>query len=116
MNKAMLPRSLWQRLRLWPLPRRVRTDGIALPRLDDDWIMQDFDRRKGIRLSNTRTGHVVQLSFRHIKQYDSEKARNWDGLKHGRLRLRVELTLSGCNLFMRRLRDRRVRRSAKYML
>jgi len=94
----------------------MRTDGLMLPRLDDDWIMQDFDRRKGIRLSNTRTGHVAQIEFRHIRQYDSEEARSWDGLKHGRLRLRVELTLSGCNLFMRRLRDRRVRRSAKYML
>jgi hypothetical protein len=31
MNKAMLPRMLWQRVRVWPLPRRVRTDGLVLP-------------------------------------------------------------------------------------
>jgi hypothetical protein len=110
MNKTMLPRNLWQRLRLDPLPRRVRTDGIELTRMDDDWIPVGFDRRKGMRLMNVRTDHVVVLDFADIHQYDAEGVRDFDGLKHGRLKLRVQLTLSGCNLYKRRLPKLRSRR------
>ena len=87
MNKAMLPRMLWQRVRVWPLPGRVRTDGLVLPRMDDDWIPVSFDAREGVRRPGADRGG----------------RRLWDGLKHGRLRLRVQLTLSGCNLYKRRL-------------
>jgi hypothetical protein len=31
MNQAMLARMLSQGVRVWPLPRRVRTDGLVLP-------------------------------------------------------------------------------------
>ena len=110
MNKAMLPRMLWQRVRVWPLPRRVRTDGLMLPRMDDDWIPMSFDAREGVRLMNVRTHHVAALDFADIHQYDSEAARDFDGLKHGRLRLGVQLTLSGCNLYKRRLPTYRPRR------
>jgi len=100
MNKAMLPRMLWQRVRVWPLPRRVQTDGLVLPRMDDDWIPVSVDP---VRLMNVRTHHIAPLDFADIHQYDSEAARDFDGLRHGRLRLRVQLTLSGCNLSKRRL-------------
>ena len=103
MNRAMLPRMLWQRVRVWPLPRRVRADGIELPREEDDWIPVGFDRRKGVRLMNVRTDHVVVLDFADIHQYDAEEARDVDGLEHGCLRLRVQLTLSGRNLHKKRL-------------
>lgn len=110
MNKAMLPRMLWQRVGVWPLPRRMRTDGLVLPRMDDDWIPMSFDTREGVRLMNVRTHHVVALDFADIHQYDSEKERDWDGLMHGRLKLRAQLTLSGCNLYKRRLPSYRAHR------
>lgn len=110
MNRAMLPRTLWQRVRVWPLPRRVRTDGLVLPREDDDWIPVGFDPRQGMRLMNVRTNHVAMLDFADIHQYDAEATRDVDGLRHGRLKLHVQLTLSGCNLYKRRLPKLRSRR------
>ena len=47
-----------------------------------------------------RLPYVAQLGLDHIHHYDSDPHRDWDGLKHGFLILRVQIFLSSPNLFI----------------
>ena len=47
------------------------------------------------RLQNIRTHHVATLGTDRIHHFDHEPHRDWNGLKHGLLELRVRLVLQG---------------------
>lgn len=99
MNARKFVSSLGARVRLWPVPRRMRTDGLELPRKNDDWIVEQVDPRGVVRLRNVRTDHVALLGNDRIHHFDHEPHRDWDGLKHGLLVLHTQLVLSGPNVF-----------------
>lgn len=95
MNKQKLADNLYCRVRLWPIPWRRRTDGVWLAAVDYDWIIMRVDERGIVELSNPGTGHVAMLGADRIHHFDHEPQRDWDGLKHGLLELRVQLVLQG---------------------
>ncbi|MBI4188931.1 MAG: hypothetical protein HY525_00145 [Betaproteobacteria bacterium] len=66
--------------------------------MDDDWIVQDVEDSKGVRIRNIRTDHVVLLEFDHIQHYTADPRREYDGLRHGFFELRVQLFLRGPEL------------------
>lgn len=95
MNRQKLAENLYCRLRLWPVPWRRRTDGVWLPPIDYNWIMMKVDASGIVELSNISTGHAAKLGTDRIHHFDHEPHRDWDGLKHGLLELRVQLVLQG---------------------
>jgi len=108
MNKAKLTESLNQHVRLRPLPRRLRPDGVWLPERDYDWIVEAVGPN-GVKVRNISTDHSPLLGFDHIHSYISDAMRDWNGIKHGFLDLNVQLTLSGCNVFVEPIRPIRPR-------
>ena len=66
--------------------------------MDDDWIVQEVEDPKGVRIRNIRTDHVVLLGFDQIRDYTPDPRREYDGLRHGFLELRVQLFLRGPDL------------------
>lgn len=98
MNKAKLATARYYRMRLFPVAGRMTTDGVWLPPIDDDWILNGVDDAGVAHLQNIRTHHLAQLGADRIHHFDREPHRNWDGLKHGLIELRVQLVLSGCNI------------------
>jgi hypothetical protein len=98
MNKAKLADARYYRMRLFPVAWRMTTDGVWLPPIDDDWILNDVDGASVAYLQNIRTHHVAQLGTDRIHHFDREPHRDWDGLKHGLLEVRAQLVLSGCNI------------------
>ena len=103
MNKTKLAENLYARVRLRPVAWRRMSDGTWLPPIDDDYIVIDATP-DGLLISNTRTGHQPLLGFDHVHHYMSDPSRDRDGLAHGFLDLNVQLTLSGCNVFVDPLR------------
>jgi len=97
MNKAKLTACLQHRVRLRPPARRFRGT-TELRIVDDDWIVQDVEERKGLRIRNIRTDHVAVLGFDDIRRYTADPRREYDGLRHGMLELRVQLFLRGPDL------------------
>ena len=51
----------------------------------------------------------AKLGLDHIHHYDSDPQRDWNGLKHGFLILRVQVFLSGSNLYLEPLLNFRPR-------
>src|SRR6266581_3523916 len=98
MNKAKLASALYYRMRFFPIAWRATIDGVWLPPIDDDWILQRVTQDGVAEFQNVRTHHVAQLGTDRIHHFDREPYRDWDGLKHGVLELRTQLTLSGCNI------------------
>ena len=74
------------------------TDGVWFPSIDDDWILQGVDDAGVARLRNIRTDHVATLGTDRIHHFDHEPHRDWNGLKHGLIELRVRLVLQGPNI------------------
>jgi hypothetical protein len=109
MNKHKLAENLHCRVRLWPIPLRVRTDGIWLPPIDYDWIIRRANEPGIVELSNIGTDHVALLGSDRIHHFDHEPHRDWDGLKHGLLELRVQLVLQGRDVHYLPLRTFRPR-------
>lgn len=93
MNKSQLTKIEGYRVRL--RPPAVRADELGpLPPIDDDWVVVDVSETT-IKLSNTRTSHTAILGLDHIQSYTSDPQRDIGTLKHGFLRLHVQLTLKG---------------------
>jgi hypothetical protein len=51
-----------------------------------------------VRIRNIRTDHVAVLGFPQIREYVSDPKREFDGLRHGFLELKVQLFLRGPEL------------------
>ena len=65
--------------------------------MDDDWLLQEVEDN-GVRIRNIRTDHVAVLGFDQIRDYVTDPKREFDGLRHGFLELRVQLFLRGPEL------------------
>ena len=111
MNKQKLAQNLYARVRVWPLARRRTIDGMELPRIDDDWILMQAGADGVVVLHNIRTDHVAKLGTDRIHHFDHEPHRDWDGLNHGRLELRVQLVLCGPSIHYLPLQNFRPRRA-----
>ena len=66
--------------------------------MDDDWLVQEVEDKKGATIRNIRTDHIAVLSFDQIREYVSDPRREYDGLRHGFLELKVQVFLRGPDL------------------
>ncbi len=95
-NKTKLAKCIHHRVRLRPPARRFR--GVTELRImDDDWLLQEVEDKE-VRIRNIRTDHVAVLGFSQISDYVADPKREFDGLHHGFLELRVQVFLRGPEL------------------
>ena len=95
-NKTKLVKCIHHRVRLRPPARRFR--GVTELRImDDDWLLQEVEDKQ-VRIRNIRTDHVALLGFEQISDYVADPKREFDGLRHGFLELRVQVFLRGPEL------------------
>ena len=93
MNKTMLAKTLYYRIRLRPMAERFDSLGRKLRSIDDMWIVQAV-RKDALRLVNSRTDHTVVLPYDSIHNFRVDLSGR-DGLKHGILMLLTQLKLRG---------------------
>ena len=95
-SKTKLAKCIQHRVRLRPPARRFR--GVTELRImDDDWLVQDTDDEQ-LRIRNVRTDHIAVLGFNQINEYVADPKREFDGLRHGFLDLKVQVFLRGPEL------------------
>lgn len=95
-NKTKLVKCIHHRVRLRPPARRFR--GVTELRImDDDWLVQEVEENE-VRIRNIRTDHVAVFAFEQIRDYVADPKREFDGLRHGFLELRVQVFLRGPEL------------------
>ncbi len=95
-TKTKLAKCIHHRVRLRPPARRFR--GVTELRImDDDWLLQEVEDQQ-VRLRNIRTDHVAVLGFSQINEYVDDPKREFDGLRHGFLELKVQVFLRGPEL------------------
>lgn len=99
MNKAKLADCVSHRVRLRPIARRFLGTR-ELRAVDDDWLVQSIEPKKGVLVSNTRTGHFVLLGFDQVHHYTTDPHLERDGLRHGFFELRVQVALRGAEVFV----------------
>jgi hypothetical protein len=88
-NKDQLKKTKGYHVRVRPVA--VRSGG--LPQIDDDWLIESI-AEAGITIFNMRTHHRPVLAFDHIREFMTDVGRDRGGIKHGFLRLKVQLTLT----------------------
>jgi len=98
MNKAELKKNVGHHVRLRPMAKRFvgGPTGPQLPPVDDDWLIQGFEKN-GVRISNNATGHGTVLGFDHIREFATEPVR---GQGYGMLILKSQLHIGGCSLWI----------------
>src|SRR5258706_5193320 len=112
MNLDKLEKCFHHRVRLRPPARRFR--GVTELRImDDDWLVQEVEDKKRVRIRNIRTDQVALLDFNHIRDYVPDPKREYDGLRHRFLELRVQIFLRGPQLVINRDRSYAKRAEAK---
>lgn len=95
-SKSKLAKCIHHRVRLRPPARRFR--GVTELRImDDDWLLQEVEDQQ-VSIRNIRTDHVAVLGFKQIADYVADPKREFDGLRHGFLELRVQVFLRGPEL------------------
>ncbi len=95
-TKTKLAKCIHHRVRLRPPARRFR--GVTELRImDDDWLLQEVEDKQ-VRIRNIRTDHVAVLDFNQISEYVADPKREFDGLRHGFLELKVQVFLRGPEL------------------
>ena len=95
-TKTKLAKCIHHRVRLRPPARRFR--GVTELRImDDDWLVQEVENEQ-VRIRNIRTDHVALLGFAQISEYVTDPKREFDGLRHGFLELKVQVFLRGPEL------------------
>jgi hypothetical protein len=95
-TKTKIAKCLHHRVRLRPPARRFR--GVTELRImDDDWLVQETED-DNVHIRNIRTDHVAVLSFNQISEYVADPKREFDGLRHGFLELKVQVFLRGAEL------------------
>jgi hypothetical protein len=94
-NKDQLKKNRGYHVRVRPVA--LRSGG--LPQIDDDWLIESVDD-VGLTIKNTRTEHRSLLAYDHIREFMTDVARDTGGIKHGFLRLKVQLTLTDGNVLI----------------
>jgi len=92
MNWDQMKKNVHARVHLKPTPYRLDDYGRKLPRLDDDWIIEEVSA-DGVRIKNVRTHHTTTLGKDHIYDYISNPDQSRGGVKHGFLTLKVQISL-----------------------
>ncbi|MGH9459654.1 MAG: hypothetical protein ACRD1X_00405 [Vicinamibacteria bacterium] len=70
MNARQFRKSLGQRLRLRPIPKRQLADATPLHLIDDEWFVERIEEHHVV-LHNLRTGHILELGFDNIREFRS---------------------------------------------
>lgn len=96
MKLAKLAKCIQHRVRLRPAARRFRGE-TELRIMDDDWLVQEIEENTA-RIRNIRTDHVAVLGSDQIRDYIADPKREYDGLRHGFLELKVQVYLRGPDL------------------
>ena len=91
MKRDQLKKIVGFRVRLVPIANRLNDHGLPLPKIDDQWIVQDITD-EGIHLYLPRTGHNRILGFDNVHQFNTDRILS--GVPHGILVLNVQLTIS----------------------
>lgn len=93
------------RVKLRPLPRRIWRRQ-EQERIDDEWLLSVVDRGRGIQeISNSRTGHFLQLHRTHVKSLIRDPVSNTPGgPQHGILDLTVQIVFEDSHLRLEPLR------------
>src|SRR3954462_9303838 len=95
-SKTKLAKCIHHRVRSRPPARRSR--GVTELRImDDDWLVQETEDEQ-LRIRDIRTDHVAVLGFHQIREYVADPKREFDGLRHGFLELKVQIFLRGPEL------------------
>src|SRR3954469_8575440 len=95
-TKSKLAKCIHHRVRLRPPARRFR--GVTELRImDDDWLVQETEDEQ-LGIWNIPTHHVAVLGFHQIREYVADPKREFDGLRHGFLELKVQVFLRGPDL------------------
>lgn len=92
MNRDHLKKNIGYRVRLRPAMCELDQYGRALPRQDDDWLIQRADD-DALHIQNLRTWHVYAMGFDHVHHFMSDRDRMRDGLNRGVLVLVAQLFL-----------------------
>ncbi len=71
MNWEHLKKLVGSSVRLRPLPIRIAPNGKRLRSLDDKWFLTEVNRKTGLELINTATGHVLKLKGDNVKEFRS---------------------------------------------
>ena len=69
MNRRMLSKMQFKRVKVRPLARRFDKNGRELERLDDVWIIIPNPPGDKITLRNTSTDHILEIGTDHIREY-----------------------------------------------
>ena len=93
MNRKMLAKSQYTRMRLRPIAERIDTLGRKLAPMDDTWIVRSVSDH-GLGLANIRIGLSLIVPYDHIHEFRSDLSVQ-DGLKHGFLLLLSQVRLQG---------------------
>jgi hypothetical protein len=68
MNKSHFKDSIGKNLRLRPAAIRRTSDGVRQPTIDDYWKLNDVTDNFA-KLSNPRTGHLIDLGLDNVKEF-----------------------------------------------
>ena len=78
MNREMVARMQYKRVRIRPIARRIELTGRELPPMDDCWQTETASK-ENLKLVNPRSSHILTLGVDHIKKYMSNPAGGSDG-------------------------------------
>ena len=94
MNKAAFKKNIGSRLRLKPISKRFvgGPTGPQLPPVDDDWLVQGFEKDGGVRISNSATGHGTVLARDQVHHFSEDSER---GKGSGTITLNTQLNIGG---------------------
>jgi hypothetical protein len=100
MNWEQMRKNVGCRVQLVPIACRLDEQGHELPAIDDDWIINEISAA-GVRVYNTRTGHLTALGKDHVHHFTSNPDRSQTGIPYGFLTLNVQVFLQGNRLWVR---------------
>jgi hypothetical protein len=95
MNRTMISKMKWTRIKLRPIARRVDDAGLDLEQIDDAWMLQTATKEQ-INFQNPRTGHVLVIGTDHVREYMTD----FTGQTGGFMILKSQISLSRRGVFV----------------
>lgn len=99
MNRDFLRKNIGYRMQLIPTACRLDDQKRELPPIADEWIVESVTEET-IQLSNPRTAHVLTLGMDHVHSFTSNPASSRGEIKHGFLKLHVQVFLDPRNCWV----------------
>lgn|GEM_PF-4018133 len=78
MNKQKLSQMQYKRVRVRPVARRIDSDGVDLPQIDDVWLVTQSSGGE-LNLLNPRSSQNVPLGMDHVREYMTDSSGRSDG-------------------------------------